>query len=214
MKVTTQETLLFCHFKGYHRYVTLSGQSAPSPLKLGDHRALDFLNTIPMVDGALTETLTSDAAVLHWLTAMGFGKRAVEAGLPGDLQKAAIRLRKALRSAVEHRKAGEPIHWRYWNTLLARCPSHLAVIATNSEVYTERRWTSGTPEEALAPLIEEAVNLLLEGDFNLIRQCEDEHCVLWFYDRTKSHRRRWCSPQTCGNRNKVAAYRERQRTEA
>nr|WP_254214234.1 CGNR zinc finger domain-containing protein [Burkholderia multivorans] len=33
--------------------------------------------------------------------------------------------------------------------------------------------------------------------------------MLWFLDRTKSHRRRWCSKALCGNRQKVAAFRRR-----
>ena len=44
----------------------------------------------------------------------------------------------------------------------------------------------------------------------LIRECEHPDCVLWFYDRTKSHRRRWCSMALCGNRHKVAEFRKRQ----
>jgi len=56
---------------------------------------------------------------------------------------------------------------------------------------------------------EAAAELLAEGDFELIRRCESESCVLWFYDRTKSHRRRWCSMASCGNRHKVAAFRSR-----
>ncbi|WP_422121526.1 CGNR zinc finger domain-containing protein [Providencia huaxiensis] len=44
-----------------------------------------------------------------------------------------------------------------------------------------------------------------------IRQCEASDCVLYFLDLTKSHRRRWCSMSTCGNRMKVAAFRERKK---
>jgi predicted RNA-binding Zn ribbon-like protein len=62
----------------------------------------------------------------------------------------------------------------------------------------------------LAPVAEWAADLLADGDFELIRRCESEECVLWFYDRTKSHHRRWCSMATCGNRHKVAQYRMRQ----
>jgi predicted RNA-binding Zn ribbon-like protein len=36
-------------------------------------------------------------------------------------------------------------------------------------------------------------------------------CTLWFVDRTKAHRRIFCSATTCGNRAKVAAFRQRQR---
>jgi predicted RNA-binding Zn ribbon-like protein len=32
---------------------------------------------------------------------------------------------------------------------------------------------------------------------------------MWFYDRTKGHRRRWCTSTGCGNRAKVAAFRAR-----
>jgi predicted RNA-binding Zn ribbon-like protein len=51
-------------------------------------------------------------------------------------------------------------------------------------------------------------------DFNLVRKCEDSDCVLWFVDKTKAHRRRWCSMPLCGNRNKVASFRQRQQREA
>ena len=62
-------------------------------------------------------------------------------------------------------------------------------------------------------MAELAAELVVSGDFELIRKCESDECVLWFYDRTKSHRRRWCSMAACGNRHKVAAYRERVRSE-
>jgi predicted RNA-binding Zn ribbon-like protein len=35
--------------------------------------------------------------------------------------------------------------------------------------------------------------------------------VLWFFDRTKSHRRRWCSMAVCGNRHKAARFRASRR---
>jgi predicted RNA-binding Zn ribbon-like protein len=34
--------------------------------------------------------------------------------------------------------------------------------------------------------------------------------VLFFYDTTKNHARRWCSMAFCGNRHKVAAHYRRQ----
>ena len=55
--------------------------------------------------------------------------------------------------------------------------------------------------------------LLVAADFRFVKLCEDEACVLWFWDQTKSHRRRWCSAMLCGNRHKVAAYRRRLRGE-
>jgi predicted RNA-binding Zn ribbon-like protein len=53
-------------------------------------------------------------------------------------------------------------------------------------------------------------DLVTREDPDLIRECAGD-CTLWFLDRTKSHRRRFCSAAVCGNRAKVAAFRERQR---
>jgi len=48
-----------------------------------------------------------------------------------------------------------------------------------------------------------------------IRKCEHEDCILHFADTSKSGRRRWCSMETCGNRNKVAEFyaKKKQRAE-
>ncbi|MHC5541296.1 CGNR zinc finger domain-containing protein, partial [Singulisphaera rosea] len=75
-----------------------------------------------------------------------------------------------------------------------------------------RRMPRGeTPEQFLAPVAEAVAELLAHGEIDLIRQCAGERCVLWFYDRTKGHGRRYCTSAGCGNRAKVAAYRARAR---
>ncbi|MFL9673349.1 CGNR zinc finger domain-containing protein [Pseudomonas sp. NFACC42-2] len=53
------------------------------------------------------------------------------------------------------------------------------------------------------------VGLVTNDKFEFVRQCEAHDCVLLFHDLSKSHRRRWCSMATCGNRMKVAAFRSR-----
>jgi predicted RNA-binding Zn ribbon-like protein len=76
-------------------------------------------------------------------------------------------------------------------------------------LHAHRRVTS--IEAALIPVAEAIAGLLVEGDFSMVRRCESPDCTLWFYDRTKSHRRRWCSAALCGNRMKVAAFRARKK---
>jgi predicted RNA-binding Zn ribbon-like protein len=71
----------------------------------------------------------------------------------------------------------------------------------------------GSVEALLVPVAEAVARLLAEGDFSLVRKCESSDCTLWFYDRTKSHHRRWCSMAQCGNRMKVAAFRARRKAE-
>lgn len=77
----------------------------------------------------------------------------------------------------------------------------------------EQRAATNTPEQMLMPVALAAAELFAHGDFDLVRGCEGPDCVLHFYDRTKSHRRRWRSMATCGNRAKVQTFRARQRGE-
>jgi predicted RNA-binding Zn ribbon-like protein len=67
------------------------------------------------------------------------------------------------------------------------------------------------PAQLLMPLAEAIGDLVCHCDFRLVRICENPRCTLIFYDRTKSHARRWCSMAVCGNRAKAAAHRARQR---
>jgi CGNR zinc finger len=61
-------------------------------------------------------------------------------------------------------------------------------------VNTVRVVGGGTPEEYLLPVAEAVAELLAECNFDLVRQCASERCVLWFYDQTKGHGRRYCNP--------------------
>jgi hypothetical protein len=65
---------------------------------------------------------------------------------------------------------------------------------------------------ALGRLIAIAFLADLDGRWSQLKICADRTCSDVFYDRSKNHSGRWCSMQACGNRNKVRAWRERQRT--
>ncbi|WP_044872792.1 ABATE domain-containing protein [Pseudomonas sp. LFM046] len=183
--------------------------TAPSePLVLADHPVLDMLNTRAVVDSAPFEFWRSDADVQAWLVRTGWKLPA--ASFPqGELLQAALTLREAVRELVEQRKAGEHGRPTVLNRFLAT-PSRLCLDwSVDGEPRLHRLRDRATAEQYLAPLAEAAAELLVEGDFNLVRVCEHPDCVLWFYDRTKSHRRRWCSMALCGNRHKVAEFRKR-----
>jgi predicted RNA-binding Zn ribbon-like protein len=54
----------------------------------------------------------------------------------------------------------------------------------------------------------------LDGSFHRLRECGDPTCPTVFYDRSKNHTAKWCSMASCGNRNKVRKFRERERAVA
>jgi hypothetical protein len=49
----------------------------------------------------------------------------------------------------------------------------------------------------------------LDGTWKNFKDCGSATCRSVFYDRSKNHSGKWCSMQTCGNRAKVRAFRER-----
>jgi predicted RNA-binding Zn ribbon-like protein len=64
----------------------------------------------------------------------------------------------------------------------------------------------------LWPIAQAASDVLTnDEDRDLLRECADDTCAWLFVDRTKNHSRRWCEMATCGSRNKVREFRERQK---
>jgi predicted RNA-binding Zn ribbon-like protein len=63
---------------------------------------------------------------------------------------------------------------------------------------------------ALGRILAAAFLAELDGTWERLKQCSDDTCTSVFYDRSKNHSGKWCSMRSCGNRNKVRAWRERQ----
>lgn len=187
------------------------GDTSAEPYVLADHPVLDMLNTVACVDGVPRDFWQSDADVLHWLARLEIAAVDEAPSLPpGALLETARALREAIRALVERRKAGQTGDPAELNRFLEQAASYRQVHWDGDE--GPRLETVGERKSAaqfLAPLAEQAAELLCAGDFSLIRVCEHPQCILWFYDRTKSHRRRWCSMALCGNRAKVAEFRKR-----
>ncbi len=179
------------------------------PLFIADDRALDLLNTVLLVDGAEVDLLQSDEDVAHWLVKAGV--LAAPVARKGLLKKAR-ELRDVVRDLVQRRQAHKRLDPGPLNELLAQGRQAPVLVQDRpGELRLEQRFAQDTAEQLLMPIALAAAELLANGNFALVRACESSDCVLHFYDRTKSHRRRWCSMATCGNRAKVQTFRARQR---
>ena len=180
---------------------------------VGDNLAINFINTRRMVEGQLTDTLESGSDVKAWLKRLEVP--VAKGALPfsdGVLLQRARELREIALAAVEDRKSGKKTSLVALNRFLADAPSHAALTADDaSNIRVTRVYGKERVEAFLSPVAEAVADLLANGDFDLVRHCEGKACVLWFYDRTKGHRRRWCTSIGCGNRAKVAAFRARAR---
>jgi predicted RNA-binding Zn ribbon-like protein len=70
---------------------------------------------------------------------------------------------------------------------------------------------SDTCGGALAELARAAIELVTGDELHKIRNCANPTCSLMFIDHSRPGRRRWCSMERCGNRDKTARYRTRRR---
>ena len=178
---------------------------------VGDDLAINFINTRRMVEGQLRDTLQSDSDVKAWIRRLEVpvAKGSLTFG-DGELLDGARELRDIALAAVQDRKSGKRPSLVALNRFLADAPSH-AMLTTDDarNIRVTRVYGKETVEAFLAPVAEAVADLLSDGDFELVRHCEGHDCVMWFYDRTKGHRRRWCTSTGCGNRAKVAAFRAR-----
>ncbi|MEV8614444.1 CGNR zinc finger domain-containing protein [Amycolatopsis sp. NPDC051373] len=188
------------------------------PLGLSDHPALAFLNTAATAEGA--ELIPDGAGYLRWLELTGLiDDRAAVLNRfsAAELDAAAleaVELRERLRPVVQAWAGGDPTapdeaFLAAWNAIFAESGRSLQIHRSGAVVDLEDRWTWTTSRSLLAPVAQAAADLFAHGDRSLVRNCEGPECPLWFYDRTKAHRRRWCSMATCGNRAKVRDFRAR-----
>lgn len=195
-------------------------------LFLAGHPAIDFLNTAYAPGGQQVETLGDGRALLEWM---------VRSKLLDESESATLQrrfTRKALDAVAEEARAVR--EWaRTWltawranpsrdysdeiavlNKLLARETRGRELIAVKRRLMLHDRSRFADANALIAPIAVEIGRLVAQEDPALVKACAGADCTLWFLDRTKAHRRMFCSAAACGNRAKVAAFRIRQRSGA
>ena len=171
----------------------------------GGHAALDLTATLT---GRLKETqrdlLAQPEDVVRWLRAAGF--ECASSAPDGHLLDMARRLRESIYTLAMGsigRQAPATSARSVLNDM-ARLP------AAPPEIdITGRARLRGDAAGLLAFVAREAVLLLGGETADRIRQCEGDGCAILFLDASRSGDRRWCSMAACGNRHKVAAFRQR-----
>lgn len=180
------------------------------PLMVADHLALDLLNTEAGVGASRVDFWQSGDDVLRWLERSGVDSGPVADQAAKDALLAEARELRAIgRELVELRKQGRRGDPGRLNRYLATLQSAPLLEWGEDGPVLARQRPTPSPQQALGLVAESLADLLARGQFDYVRQCEHPDCVLWFYDRTKSHRRRWCSMALCGNRHKAAEFRRR-----
>ncbi|SDP45477.1 Conserved protein containing a Zn-ribbon-like motif, possibly RNA-binding [Streptomyces sp. cf386] len=126
---------------------------------------------------------------------------------------------RELRGLVGHLVRGglNPEPWPSYDLALARVndialAAPPAPRAVRGEDGTLVRELDHPPEGAalLGALARDALELLTDPVARAgLRECEGDNCPIVYLDSSRGRRRRWCSSEVCGNRERVARHRRR-----
>lgn len=183
---------------------------------------LEFANTLTVSRGEITDIIDTFAKLTQWLLEQNLVPSGVLTELKQQwsareenrLVELAQQFRDAIRVMAEHLTQRKPLPesvLEMINDLLAHQSGYASVVKKRTGFEMQKHRDLDQPEHLLVPLAESAAKLLCEADPSLVKKCDNPECILFFYDSTRNHRRRWCSMQTCGNRMKVDAYWKRKR---
>ncbi|MET9363095.1 ABATE domain-containing protein [Streptomyces sp. NPDC006632] len=161
------------------------------------------------------EQLGSTEELGRWLLGAGLVPSGTPlAGLDGDWPARFVELRRCISRLVYVELGGPaqgaPAALDRINALAAApTPGVRAIRGADGALV---RALDRAPEcgALLAALARDAIDLLTDpGARALLRQCEGDACRLLYLDTSRGRRRRWCSSEVCGNRERVARHRRR-----
>ena len=182
---------------------------ASPALFLADNLALDFINSEYRTGDDRHDCFDNAWSVVDWLLTAGLVPKGTVA--PPELLTEARQLRDAARAVVYAAMKSEQADLTVINRMLetGRPETRLEWDQDTQRYRVDVRSVTGSSAGLLWPIADALVKLVTDEKFEYVRQCEAHNCILLFHDLSKSHRRRWCSMATCGNRMKVAAFRNR-----
>lgn len=191
--------------------------AAVSPFDLRFDSGRLCLDLVATVGGRLSEAsverLDGVEHLKAWLLGAGLvpgGTRldAVDGGWLVRFRAARDLLHRIVHTEVEGRAAGADLE--RMNALAATAPP--AVRAVRAPDGALVRTLAAAPDcgALLSRIARDAVELLTDPVARgQLRRCEGETCSLVYLDTSRGRRRRWCSSEVCGNRERVARHRRR-----
>lgn len=190
--------------------------SAGSAKLIAGRLALDFANLMPVAhDLSWTEFVDFlvDSKVVG--EERGMRLESLEGSEPGAVDAVLLkilRLRECVRaifSAVEEGREFPKAWVAPINEVLRITEGHDELVAREGRWRLEFIGRESGLEWLLAAIARSAAELIVEGQNAPVKRCANSGCRLFFYDDSRTRRRRWCSMAVCGNRHKVAAFLRR-----
>lgn len=194
-------------------------ETAVSPGLVGGRLSIDFVNELGSSSDFSWEMLLRFLLVTRiissersaQLLALPQNDPQSAGGLLGKSQRLHACLHETFNAFLHKetlsRDSVEPI-----NEVLRITEGHDELLQRNGKWGLEFVAREGGLDWLLAAIARSAAELIAEGPSARLRVCSNPTCGLFFYDNSRTRRRRWCSMSRCGNRHKVAAFSRRHST--
>jgi predicted RNA-binding Zn ribbon-like protein len=188
---------------------------------IANQPALDLANTLAADGNGPVELIPDFDSFCEWLARV----RLVTPKQSGWLSKRWSKRQRAsflkeikayralIKDAAESlQKEGKvpPIFVQETNRMLSAAGAVIGIQSPAKDVYAASwpvDWDN--PKAVLGVIAEQGMRFICNCDPSRVRKCDNPACALVFYDMAKNNRRRWCSMDQCGNRQKVALHRKR-----
>ena len=182
--------------------------------------ALDFANTVHSFGNHEPgDDLKTNADLIDWGVQAGVIKECERQRLLRKIEgdKTVLRRARQLRNLVFYlfvhvRVLGWPERTtinefnKYVSEIMPR--ARIAEVEGKGQFQCE---PNATPLERLHfEVVRAAIELLMSGNLDRVRECQGEDCSWLFLDTSRNGKRRWCDMQACGNRAKARRFREQQ----
>lgn len=177
---------------------------APGDLEL----VRTFVNTWDEEDGI--ELLNTPEHLRTWLEENGLlaeGAAAVGEGA----RRRAIDLREALRALLAH-NAGLELDPEATGTLDEAAGRARLTLGFGPDAQTRLEPHADGVDGALGRLLAIVAAAMQDGAWQRLKVCLADDCLWGYYDTSRNRSSVWCDMSVCGNRQKVRAFRARQRS--
>jgi predicted RNA-binding Zn ribbon-like protein len=188
--------------------------SSVTPIKLlGGRLSVDFVNATPSPVALSWERLILFLQATRIVSAeRGAQLLALPQSDPQAVEHLLLKaqhlssaLRKAFAALLRKHRIDrewiEPV-----NEILRITEGHDELVSDNGNLRIEFIAREGGLDWLLAAVARSGAEIIADGPAARLRLCANPHCGLFFCDKSRTHRRRWCSMAVCGNRSKVAAF--------
>lgn len=191
---------------------------------VGGHVALDFANSGSLDAEPASERLRTYPDLVTFAVRTGLIERGCAEELLTEAERRPADTAAVLERALLLRAAFEGV---FTSVAASQPPAEDDIGVLNAFLEEGMRyrllepdarccgWSWSAGDEPLAqmlwPLVNEAADLLVEGDLERVKACGNETCGWLFVDLSRNRSRRWCDMKECGNRAKARRHYVRRR---